>query len=132
MSLRWNHVTIAQRVMVPAHIFLTGLFGYAFTFEADSLRAFPAYQATDAIIPLQLWGLGCLLMCAAMLLALVTGKRELFVGALSLLAVWMLLWTAVLLKAWGEGVASVIAWGLPMYATCGAVASMLTLLAKEV
>lgn len=132
MPLDRAHVTIASRVMLRVYpLFAAGVgVSLAFTPRAR-LLATPTFRYLDGIVSLRAWGVAFLGLAVVLAFAWVSHKRELYQVALSLMLVWMGIYTVVTLFSAIQGQASFAAWTWPAFIMCACWASLLSLWARE-
>lgn len=129
MPLDRHHVTNASRVMLPVYTFFAAYIGVCYSLDpGHRLAGIPPFP----LFPSAVWGAGFLAFTAGFLLAFITSRRELFVGTLSLMMVWLALWAVGLAKgAFLDGHGTYTSWLFPGFVAAACWATMLSLLARE-
>lgn len=134
MPLIWGNVTVASRIMLPTYVALTAVIGGVYLLDpGDRLNSVHALSAQRILMPMQVWGLMFLVVCAVMVSALLTHRRFWFVFALYLCGATFLMWSA--LYAWSvflDPQTSVLAPVYPVFVVVACRASAKSLLRGEV
>lgn len=132
MPLTRATVTIASRVMLPAYPVFAAIVGFSFvTTPRERIEATASLRYADQVVPLPLWGGAFVAVAALLAVALAAHSRRLYQAVLGLMAVWMLIYSFVLIGSALYGLASWSAWAWPSFIACACWASLLSLESKE-
>lgn len=123
-----DRVTIASRIMLPTYPVFAGIIGVVYMLDPGGRlpadRIFP-------LLPADVWGAGFVIVAVMQVLALLSGRRGLYIAALAPMAVWCAAWSVALAHHALTGTATYSGFAFPAIVATACIASMASLLAQE-
>lgn len=110
--MKWDRLTFASRIMLPAYPLVYATIGAAFLAQAPSRTSTDAFDAAVALAPIPVWGVLFLAVAAAEAVAmLLVDRPRLYIGALVVGAGIAGFWAATI--TWSAWNSATVSWSTP-------------------